>query len=197
MEKFENCLGFGQYRDLKLSKYGNVETNYLLWVLKNVRLPKLLWETIISYLDTKIIINTNSCIDSIDNLSEFEKKEVEKLKLEPNCPFKINLKEFLEPRIEPEVEYTCNNCNAKTMGYPSGSKISNLIKCCHCDSQIIVPNIELRFYFGWYFGWRFIDFETEIDKDYLRWILENLEFLTPEFKNGIKQVLLKKSTANN
>ncbi len=55
-------LGFGVYRDKIISDFNNNECDYLLWALKNVRIPKLLWDAIIEHLNTKIIIDTRVCI---------------------------------------------------------------------------------------------------------------------------------------
>ena len=61
---FDLELGFGRYKNKKISDFTDDECDYLLWALKNVRLPKLLWTTIIKFLDTKLILDTRTCLGS-------------------------------------------------------------------------------------------------------------------------------------
>lgn len=189
MNKFDIPLGFGQYKNLNISAFGILETDYLLWALKTVRMPKLLWETLIAYLDTKLIVNTSSCIGDFALLAESDRDKLTKDKQDKSSEFYIKTSEFLQPREEPNGLYSCQKCLDKNLGYSAPTLIPEKIKCLKCNNEILVQNIELRFYFGWYKGWRFKDFETKEDKEYLSWILGNLENLNIRFRSGIAQRL--------
>lgn len=187
MEKNENPnlrteLGFGRYRDKKIGDFDNTESEYLLWALKTVRIPIPLWEAILQHLDTKVIVNTETIIA---DKSDFDEDYLEKI----SKTIELDKTRFLEPRIEPNNLYECDNCKALVPGYPEQGYISDIIRCNNCEDVLDLNNSELRFYFGWYRGWRISDFETPEDKEYLKWIIENIRSLTPGFKSGILKKL--------
>ena len=95
----------------------------------------------------------------------------------------------MKPRIEPNNPYECDSCNNLVEGSPINGYISDIIRCNECNNLIKLENSELRFYFGWYRGWRISDFELPQDKEYLEWIIQNIESLTPNFKKGILKQL--------
>jgi len=179
-------LGFGVYRDKRISDFDNNECDYLLWALKNVRMPKLLWDAIIEHLNTKVIINTRVCIEDKTNLTAEELEEFSNI-------IKLDYSLFLPHRTEPNIEYQCTYCSSKSFGYPEGSYISDNIRCKNCNNILILEDEELRFYFGWYKGWRIKDFEIKEDKEYLQWIITNVEHIPPRFKNGIVEKIKEKS----
>ncbi|MBE7635130.1 hypothetical protein F7642_12435 [Tenacibaculum finnmarkense genomovar ulcerans] len=175
----KNELGFGQYRDKKISNFKtNDECEYLLWALKTVRIPKPLWDAIIEHLNNKVILNTEHVFGE---KSELTKEELFKFK----DMLRLDFSKFLEPRIEPSIFYKCDNCNKFIQGFPHNGYVSDNIYCNNCKSRLKIEHKDLRFYFGWYKGWRISDFKTSNDLEYLKWIITNVESLTPKFKEEI------------
>ena len=84
-------LGFGRYRDKKIGDFDNTESDYLLWALKTVRIPKPLWEVILEHLDTKVIVNTETIIADKSSLDEDYLKKISKT-------IELDKTKFLEPK---------------------------------------------------------------------------------------------------
>ena len=172
-------LGFGQYKNKKISDFKtNDECEYLLWALKSVRIPKPLWNAIIEHLNNKMVLNTEHVVGE---KSELTKEQL----LEYKNNLELDFSKFLEPRIEPSNFYKCDSCNEFIQGFPQNGYISDNIHCNNCKSKLKIEDKNLRFYFGWYKGWRISDFETSNDLEYLKWIITNVESLTPKFKEEI------------
>ena len=145
-------LGFGKYKDKKITDFDNNECDYLLWALKTVRIPNPLRESILEYLDTKVILNTQNILDDKSSFSKDELKKIEE-------GIKLDFTKFLEPRIEPNNMYECDYCNENTLGRPEQGYVSDIINCENCNNTLRIYDIELRFYFGCYKGWKISDFE--------------------------------------
>jgi hypothetical protein len=176
----QEYLGFGIHKNKKISDFKWHECDYLLWVLKKVRLPKSLWLTIIGHLETIAILDTLNCICDRNSLTQ---EEIEKA----GDSLKLDSKLFLSPRLEPNIKYQCHHCNSENLGYPETGLVSENILCEKCNSNLLLEDEELRFYFGWYLGWRIKDFETIEDKEYLLWIINNLDNLPENFRRAIKK----------